>query len=57
MDTIVVALVLAVILGGAVYYVYKEKKSGTVCIGCPHAKTCSKKSCDKAGEVNRNDEI
>lgn len=42
---IIVALVL--ILGGAGLYIYKAKKSGKKCIGCPYAGTegcsCSKK--------------
>ena len=39
---IIVALVLAVIIGGAVFYIVKAKKSGQKCIGCPHSKTCGK---------------
>ena len=34
---IIVALVLAAIIGGAVFYIVKAKKSGQKCIGCPHA--------------------
>ncbi len=33
--------VLAVLLGLVVFYIYKAKKSGQKCIGCPHSKTCS----------------
>ena len=40
MANITVILVLAVIIGGASLYIYKEKKSGTKCIGCPAGKTC-----------------
>lgn len=39
-DYIIVAIILA-ILGGVVFYIYKAKKSGAKCIGCPDAKTCS----------------
>ena len=39
-DFIIVAIVLA-ILGGAAAYIYKAKKSGAKCIGCPDAKSCS----------------
>ena len=38
-DYIIIAVVL-VILGLAGFYVYKAKKSGQKCIGCPHSKTC-----------------
>ena len=39
-DFIIVAIVLA-ILGGAAAYIYKAKKSGAKCIGCPDAKSRS----------------
>ena len=38
-DFLIVAIVLAV-LGSALWYVRKAKKSGAKCVGCPHAKTC-----------------
>ncbi len=40
METFIVVLVLLAVLGGAASYVYKAKKRGEKCIGCPHAKTC-----------------
>ncbi len=52
MENVGVALLLLVILGGAGFYVYKAKKQGSVCIGCPHAKTCGKKTCCGGGEEN-----
>ena len=39
-DFLIIAIILA-ILGGAAFYIYKAKKSGAKCIGCPDAKTCS----------------
>ena len=39
-DIIIVA-VLALILGLAARYVYKAKKSGKKCIGCPNGGSCS----------------
>ena len=42
---IIVVLVLALILGGAIWYMKKEKKRGVNCIGCPDAGACKKKSC------------
>ena len=35
----IILLVLAVMLGGAGFYVWKAKKSGRKCIGCPNG-TC-----------------
>ena len=35
MTDVIVIVVLAVILGAAVRYIYKAKKSGAKCIGCP----------------------
>ena len=38
-DVIVIAVLIA-ILGGAAWYVYKAKKSGKKCIGCPDGCSC-----------------
>ncbi len=38
-DILIIALV-AVILAAAGVYVYKQKKTGAACIGCPHSKNC-----------------
>ncbi|MBR6574261.1 MAG: FeoB-associated Cys-rich membrane protein [Clostridia bacterium] len=45
MTDIVIILVVVAILALAGLYVYKAKKSGQKCIGCPHSKTCASKSC------------
>ncbi len=44
MIDIVILLLLAAILGGAAWYVYRAKKRGAACIGCPDAGSC-KGSC------------
>ncbi len=44
---IIIAAIIVAIVGLAAFYVYKAKKSGKKCIGCPHG-CCSeaqKKSC------------
>ena len=41
MENIIIIAVLALIVGGAVAYIIKAKKSGQKCIGCPDSKTCS----------------
>ena len=40
MASMIAAIVLLAVIGGAGFYVYKAKKRGQVCIGCPHAKKC-----------------
>ena len=39
-DYIIIAIVAAII-GGAAFYIYKAKKSGKKCIGCPDSGSCS----------------
>ena len=46
MTDIIIAVALLIIVGLAVRYIYKAKKSGVKCIGCPHSKECSAKSCN-----------
>lgn len=40
-DIIVIAIVVLVV-GLAIRYIYKEKKNGRKCIGCPSSGSCSK---------------
>ncbi len=42
MTDLIVGLIVVIIVGAALLYIRKEKKCGAVCIGCPHAGTCSK---------------
>ncbi len=41
MENIIIIAILAVIVGLAALYVYKAKKSGKKCIGCPDSGACS----------------
>jgi len=43
MTDFIIIIVLAVILGGALYYMKKEKAKGVTCIGCPDADICAKR--------------
>lgn len=44
---IFLVIIIAIIVGVASLYIYKSKKAGAACIGCPHAKECtSKKKCN-----------
>lgn len=54
MIDIIVTLVLALILGGALWYIRKEKKRGVMCIGCPAAGTCAKRQKGEACEGQNN---
>lgn len=38
----VIGFIIALIVGGAGYYIYRSKKSGKKCIGCPDSATCGK---------------
>lgn len=51
MESIVVAGILVALVGMAVLYIWKEKKKGTRCIGCPAAGNCS--GC-RGGSENEN---
>ena len=44
MDNFIIVAVIAVIVGAALAYVIKAKKSGAKCIGCPDSKTCASKN-------------
>lgn len=41
MEDIIVVAVMVLIVGLAALYVYRAKKRGQKCIGCPESKTCS----------------
>ena len=45
MTDILILLVVAAAVALAGWYVYKAKKSGQKCVGCPHSKTCGSKNC------------
>jgi len=38
-DIIIIAIIV-LIIGSAAFYIYRAKKSGKKCIGCPDAKSC-----------------
>ena len=44
---IIAIAVIVLVVGGAVAYIVKAKKSGVKCIGCPNG--CSGCSCKKSG--------
>ena len=42
MTNLIVFLIVAAIVGSASLYIYKAKKRGVKCIGCPSGVTCGK---------------
>ncbi len=41
LENILATLVVAAILGGAIWYIVRAKKKGIKCIGCPDGAKCS----------------
>ncbi len=41
MTDIIVILTLAAVIGAICFYLYRQKKKGVKCIGCPYAGECS----------------
>ena len=51
MENFIIVAVLLAIVGGIVWYLFRAKKRGETCIGCPYAKQCGGKcggKCDHA---------
>jgi len=44
MENIIIVAVIVLIIAFAGFYVYKAKKSGKKCIGCPDGCSCDSKS-------------
>ncbi|MBQ7885543.1 MAG: FeoB-associated Cys-rich membrane protein [Clostridia bacterium] len=42
MANLITFLIIAAIVGGAGVYIYKAKKRGVKCIGCPAGEACGK---------------
>lgn len=45
METVIGVIILTVIVGAAALYVFKAKKSGRKCIGCPESGRCNGACC------------
>ncbi|MBP3592704.1 MAG: FeoB-associated Cys-rich membrane protein [Clostridia bacterium] len=51
-------LIIAVIVGGAAFYIYKQKKKGRKCIGCPYCDACASKGTKNAcSSKNENKDL
>ena len=42
---IIAIVAIALVIGGAVFYIVRSKRGGKKCIGCPYAGGCPKSSC------------
>lgn len=40
MENYIVAGILVLIVGAAIFYLVRQKKKGVKCVGCPYAKQC-----------------
>lgn len=50
-DYAILAVILAVV-GGAIIYIYRAKKKGKKCIGCPDSGCCSHDTCSGGCSCN-----
>lgn len=51
MENIIIIAVVLCIIVAIVFFLYRSKKRGEVCIGCPYAKQCGGKcSCEAKPE-------
>ena len=58
MNTTDIGILIAVVIivGGALWYIIKKKRSGARCIGCPDSKTCSGSCASCCGCQKSNEE-
>jgi len=52
MTDLILILVIAAILAGAILYIRKEKKRGVRCVGCPDGGTCGGNCSDCGGNTD-----
>ena len=46
--------ILVLLIGGAIFYIFRAKKSGAKCVGCPHAKSCKSRCCCQSDDPEEN---
>ncbi len=51
MSDLVILVIVAAVVALAGLYVYRAKKRGQKCVGCPHSKKCGSKTCS-CGELD-----
>ncbi len=55
MENFIIIGILLVILGSVIFYIVREKRKGTKCIGCPYGKQCNGK-CSGGCGCNHTDD-
>ncbi len=50
MENVILVVIILIAVGGALRYIYKQKKNGQSCIGCPNSKHCGSKTCSCSEE-------
>ena len=53
LTNIILIIILLALVGGAVLYMYKQKKKGVHCIGCPYGASCPKSGSAKCNCTNQ----
>ncbi len=58
METVFTVALIVLIIGGAVFYILREKKKGKKCIGCPYSASCAfkKNGCTCTSNMEENSE-
>ena len=51
LPSIIAGAVIFLVVGGALVYVIKAKKSGKKCIGCPYCDSCKKNGCASLRDI------
>ncbi len=62
MADFIIIMILVILIGAAVAYIIKAKKSGAQCMGCPAAGKCAgkkgvHKQCDCSRHVKKNSDF
>lgn len=47
---VILTIVIVAVIAFAGLFLYRAKKRGEHCVGCPHSKECSKRSCGSNGD-------
>ena len=50
MENVILIVVLLALVGGALWYIRREKRRGKKCIGCPYSGSCPSHSCGSRPE-------
>lgn len=53
---IIAIAAIVLMIGGAVAYIIKAKKSGKKCIGCPYASSCKSGGCSSCKSIGEEEE-